>query len=237
MQRPQRETRFEVVPLSTIPALVATTETTSPRPLVLSISYDESLARTRELILDAAGIEVHTALDIQKAMWLFKKNRYQLIILGHSIPLKERQLIAQRLRSVSSTPILAISRAGERSSVPAEHHVNASDGPRRLLNVVRDILKIAEPPTAALNESESGDEVLMSGIYQLEHTAGHVPAESVFIKGELFPECPRCAEPIHFKLLMAAPSLDQDPDFQHVRQPLRSRKKATRAKKTRKSRL
>ena len=226
---PQRETQFEVVPLSKIPALVAAAESTSPRPHILSISYDESLARTRELILDAAGIEVHTALDIQKAMWLFEKNRYDLIILGHSIPLDERRLIAQRLRAVSSTPILAISRAGERSTVPAEHHVNAADGPRRLLNVVRGILKMAEPPTA-LNESESGDEVLMSGIYQLEH-ASHVPAESVFIKGELFPECPRCAEPIHFRLLMAAPSLDQDPDFQHVRQPLRSRKQPARAKK------
>jgi hypothetical protein len=237
VRMPQRDTQFEVVPLSKVPALAAASQSTSPRPQVLSISYDESLARTRELILDAAGIDVHTALDIQKAMWLFGKNRFDLVILGHSIPLNERQLIAERLRSVSSTPILAISRAGERSTVPAEHHVNASDGPRRLLNVVRKILNIAEPATAALNESESGDEVLMSGLYQLEHAAGHVPAESVFIKGELFPECSRCAEAIHFKLLMGAPSLEQDPDFRHVRQPLRSRKRQARRRKTGKPRL
>jgi DNA-binding response OmpR family regulator len=156
----QRAPQFEVIPLSEIPALAATRKTTSPRPQVLSISYDESLARTRELILDAAGIEVHTALDIQKAMWLFETNRYDLIILGHSIPLNQRRLIAQRLRALSSTPILAISRAGEKSPVQAEYHVDAGQGPRRLLNVVRNILKIAEPSTAAFNESESGDEVL-----------------------------------------------------------------------------
>jgi hypothetical protein len=76
----------------------------------------------------------------------------------------------------------------------------------------------------------------MSGIYQLEHTAGHVPAESVFIKGELFPECSRCPEPIHFKLLMAAPSLENDPDFRHVPQLQRSRKPQARSKRARKPR-
>lgn len=212
----QREPQFEIIPLKKISSLVASAERISPRPRVLSISYDESLARTRELILEAAGINVHTALDLQKAMGLFEKNRYDLVILGHSIPFKERQLIAQRLRAISSTPILAISRVGEHSPVPAEHHVNAADGPRRLLTMVRGILKMAEPAAATLNEGESGDEVIVSGIYELAHVGGHVPHESVFLKGDIFPDCARCAAPVQFSLLMAAPSLEQDPDFQHV---------------------
>lgn len=223
---PQRVTRFEVVPLKEIPALVAAAQ--SSRPRVLSISYDESLARTRELLLASAGVEVHTALDVQKAMGLFVKNRYDLVILGHSIPFSKRRLIAGRLRALSSTPILAISRAGERSPVQAEHQVNASDGPRQFLNAVRGILKMGELSSATLNEGESGDEVIVSGIYELAHAGGHVPGESVFLKGDVFPDCSRCSAAIAFKLLMAAPSLEQDPDFQHVRHAGWSRRRKPR---------
>lgn len=58
----------------------------------------------------------------------------------------------------------------------------------------------------------SGDEVVISGIYRVQHLGDHVrPAEAVLIKGMKLPACAECGA-VTFKLVRAAPTPAEEPD-------------------------
>lgn len=130
-----RTTNFEIVPK---PDLVPDGAPRQPR--ILSLSYDSTLARTREMILSAAGFQVATYTDGEQAVQACRRHSFDLIVIGHSIPLKERREMLTRVRALCQTPVLALLRHGEAPLTGADYVFDASQSPVQLLETVKNIL-------------------------------------------------------------------------------------------------
>ena len=109
---------------------------------ILSISYDRALLWTRQLLLEQLGYEVRSAEGFSQA-WdaaASKANRFDLIILGHSIPPTDKQAIVSHMRDSCDCPILALLRPYESPVSGAAVSIDAGD-PNALLGAVRKMLE------------------------------------------------------------------------------------------------
>jgi CheY-like chemotaxis protein len=105
---------------------------------ILSISYDKSLLATRQMILQSAGYEVTSALGLAEALTICKaRHDFDLLLMGHSIPQKDKIELFNALRPHCQAPLLSILRSGEAPISQAEYAVDAQDGPEALLAAVR----------------------------------------------------------------------------------------------------
>jgi DNA-binding response OmpR family regulator len=133
------KSNFEIVP---IPDLAPEPDCGPPR--ILSVSYDQSLARTRAMLLAAAGFDVETYTDLQRALKACKNEAFDLVIIGHSIPTVERKKLLQEVRSNCPTPVLALLRHGDAALYGADHVFDASQSPAQLLEMVANILQLSK---------------------------------------------------------------------------------------------
>jgi DNA-binding response OmpR family regulator len=104
---------------------------------ILAISYDQSLLLTRKLLLENAGYDVITAEGFVTASEACQEN-FDLAILGHSIPHRDKEQIIARLRQSSRAPILALLRPHEASVRGADLSVDTH--PAVLLASVKRLL-------------------------------------------------------------------------------------------------
>lgn len=109
---------------------------------ILSISYDLSLLWTRQLLLEQLGYEVVSAEGFAQAWDAAedKHNRFDLIILGHSIPTNDKSAIVTHMQDSCDCPILALLRPYESPVSEATRSIDAGD-PNAFLTAVRDMLK------------------------------------------------------------------------------------------------
>lgn len=141
-----RKTTFEVVPLSTIASLLGEVQEAganlAPKPArILSVTYDPSLGATREMLFASAGFQVSSALTIGQAVRLGAAALFDLVVIGHSIPIEERELLLKELRNRCSAPVLALYRLGEPPLIGANYSFDSAESPAHLLETVVDILK------------------------------------------------------------------------------------------------
>ena len=86
---------------------------------LLSVGFEYGLLIPRNRILENAGHKVVEATTETEALQHLQRSEFDLIILCYSIPDKEREELAQRMRSYNaSTPIVAIARRSQQ----AEYH-------------------------------------------------------------------------------------------------------------------
>src|SRR5215470_2290312 len=109
-------------------------------PSILSISYDESLLRTREWLLRAAGFSVTSALGFTEATVHCSNAVFDLVIVGHSIPRKDARVLIEQVRPHNHTRILSLRRQGEEPVPGADYCVESSQGPDVLLAAVKSAL-------------------------------------------------------------------------------------------------
>ena len=109
------------------------------RQKVLSISYDQSLLYTRRLILEQAGYEVITAHGFLEAMQLSQECKFDLAIIGHSIPRKEKEAILKRIKAICDAPVLSLYKADEGPLKGVDRAVDAMEGRQALLRGVQDV--------------------------------------------------------------------------------------------------
>lgn len=133
----ERKTHFEVVPK---PVIVLDADGDARPQRILSVSYDSTLARTREMIFSAAGFQVATYMDGEDAVQACRQHSFDLIVIGHSIPLNERRNLLAEVRGLCQTPILALLRHGEPPLPGADFVFDASQSPVQLLETVMNIL-------------------------------------------------------------------------------------------------
>ena len=136
--------RFEVVPLTEVAPLLGTAgakETKAPRPeKILSVSAHESLALTRFLLLSAAGFQVSSALSVKEAIQFCKTGSFNLVVIGHSLPVKEKQVLLKEVRRHSAAPVLGLYHRGEGQLADADYVLDSTDGPAALLEMVNRII-------------------------------------------------------------------------------------------------
>ena len=53
---------------------------------ILSISYNVALLQTREIMLSREGFEVQSAVGFRAAVDACESGKFDLVIMGHSIP-------------------------------------------------------------------------------------------------------------------------------------------------------
>lgn len=132
-----RKPNFEVVAKSEILSL----REAAPQPQrILSLSNDSSLARTREMLFVGAGFQVSTYMNTALAIQACRRESFDLIVIGHSIPLIERRNLLKEVRSLCDTPILAMLRHGEAPLPGADYMFDSSQNPAHLLEMVIHIL-------------------------------------------------------------------------------------------------
>jgi DNA-binding response OmpR family regulator len=138
--------RFEVVPLTKIAPLLDTRagneRRKTPHPeKILSVSFHESLATTRSLLFSGAGFQVASALTIEQAIELCKTETFQLVVIGHSLPAKDKKSLLKQIRSSCPVPVLALYHRAERKLEGADYTLDSTEGPVALLEMVNRIVR------------------------------------------------------------------------------------------------
>ena len=105
---------------------------------ILSVSYDELLLSTRELILHNRGHKVVSALGFTKALkHCQSRNKFDLFILGHSIPHSHKEFLIAAFRNCSSAPVIALTKYGERPVHGADFQIEPN--PEEFLKLVEKL--------------------------------------------------------------------------------------------------
>jgi CheY-like chemotaxis protein len=104
--------------------------------VVLAVGFDSSLMRTRSLVLQSAGHIVESASSLKEAVDRFRVGDFDLVLLCHSIPIKDREHLTCLIRATGSlTPVVSITRNHTRNHGECSEFVNATleDGPNKFL--------------------------------------------------------------------------------------------------------
>jgi DNA-binding response OmpR family regulator len=120
---------------------------------ILYVSYDEQILIARRRLLEQHGYVVTSALGFKEAMNVCGDDKeFQLFILGHAIPPKDKERLIAVFRQNCSAPILSLWRRNERVLDIADY-VAFSDDPAQFLKsvamiFVRYAVKAQIPQTA-----------------------------------------------------------------------------------------
>jgi DNA-binding NtrC family response regulator len=144
-----RKSTFEVVKLAQIAPLLkdaevignvedAGTKKTSAR--ILSVTYDRSLAATREMLFTSVGYQVSSTSSIDQALELCANKEFDLIVIGHSMPLEQTRFLVKELRLRCDTPLLVLQRPGESLATGVDYIFDSTESPALLLESVVNIL-------------------------------------------------------------------------------------------------
>jgi CheY-like chemotaxis protein len=107
---------------------------------ILSVSYDLPLLSSRRLLLESLGCEVVSASDFGQALKQCSNGtRFDLFVLGHSIPNADKNALITTFRSYRSAPIVALSKMGEEPAMGADFQIEPEPGP--LLEVISRIIE------------------------------------------------------------------------------------------------
>lgn len=107
---------------------------------ILSVSYDQALLSTRHMLLQQAGYEVTSACGFHEALESCKKGEFDLVLIGHSIPRKDKLSLIHVTRMVSQAPVLSILRPTSSALPEADYAVKSEEGPQALLIAVQQAL-------------------------------------------------------------------------------------------------
>jgi DNA-binding response OmpR family regulator len=107
---------------------------------ILSISYDAALLWTRQLMLQQLGFSVVSAEGFVAAMEACESRarEFDLAILGHSIPTKDKERIISHFRLHCDAPILALLRPHEGAVQSATRSLEPD--PEKLIAAVLEML-------------------------------------------------------------------------------------------------
>jgi CheY-like chemotaxis protein len=118
-----------------------------PLTIVLSVGFDLSLLRARGLVLESAGYLVKSASTLKGAADQFQSGDFDLVLLCHSVPRRDRDRLTSLIRaSGSRTPIVSI--AGSLGECDTFATATLEDGPNNFLAGIRDVLAKAEKAPA-----------------------------------------------------------------------------------------
>lgn len=110
-----------------------------PKARILSISYDEPLTRTRQMLLEREGYEVLSARGLAECIEQCERGDFDLFLLGHSIPHSDKLQMIDTFRRRSVAPIVSLRMTlGEHPVEGADYHVDPD--PEPLLETIAKII-------------------------------------------------------------------------------------------------
>ena len=79
---------------------------------IILVGYDSSLVASRQLILETVGYEVVSACGFKDAIDQCERGgKFDLFVLGHSIPRSHKQDLIVAFRSRCPAPVIALDEA------------------------------------------------------------------------------------------------------------------------------
>jgi DNA-binding response OmpR family regulator len=108
---------------------------------ILSISYDRSLLETRQMLLESAGYSVTSAHAFVNGYQECCQGKYDLILMGHSMPREDKTVLVAAIRKNGNAPVLSIRRHGDAPLTGAEYSIDCDEGPVALLAMIETALE------------------------------------------------------------------------------------------------
>jgi DNA-binding response OmpR family regulator len=106
---------------------------------ILSVSYNQLLLRTRQMLLESKGHEVVSSLGFTQSFSHCKRKKFDLFILGHSIPHSDKRALITAFRKQNRAPIISLRRSpGDELVDGADYHTETD--PELLLQLVDEVL-------------------------------------------------------------------------------------------------
>src|SRR5581483_497109 len=110
-----------------------------PKARILSVSYDESLLRTRQILLQREGYDVVSTRGFTESLKRCQEGGFDIFILGHSIPVSDKEHLIQAFHEKSPGPVVSLRRSiGEQKLDGAEYHIDPD--PEELLRLISQIV-------------------------------------------------------------------------------------------------
>ena len=107
---------------------------------ILSISYDPQLLLTRQMLLQAMGHEVVSAEGFAEALEQCENiHDFDLIVLGHTVPHKDKEALIRHCKAQGSSSLLALLRPHEPPLDDGTTSVESGD-PRGFIEAVRKLV-------------------------------------------------------------------------------------------------
>jgi DNA-binding response OmpR family regulator len=107
-------------------------------PHILSVSYDKALLNSRQLVLESEGYQVTSALGFQAALQACNVGKFDLFVLGHSIPTVDKEALIQDFRAHCSAPVIALAHIYESKVQGADYQTEPE--PKLLLELIQTVL-------------------------------------------------------------------------------------------------
>ena len=99
--------------------------------------------RTRHYIFEQAGFEVVSALGFSEAIAHCAEGKFDVVVLGHTLPPKDKTALVSALRDRCHCPVLSIRKPGQGKDPDADYSVDAGEGPEAMLAALREALGIS----------------------------------------------------------------------------------------------
>ena len=107
---------------------------------ILSVSYDPSLLETRQGLLESKGHSVVSVSSVSEAVESCNNGTpFDLFLLGHSIPDRDKELLIKVFRSNFAGPVVALKRGSEAQVRGADLEIDPD--PPLLLYAVATLLR------------------------------------------------------------------------------------------------
>ncbi len=119
-----------------------------PKARILSVSYDESLLRTRQILLQREGYDVVSTRGFTDSLKRCQEGGFDIFILGHSIPVSDKEHLIQTFHEKCPGPVVSLRRSiGEQRLDGADYHIDPD--PEEVLRLISQIVsKIASERAA-----------------------------------------------------------------------------------------
>jgi CheY-like chemotaxis protein len=134
-----RKTETSAIQLRLIGCHLMLLENIVPPKTILSISYDDTLLQTRQLLLETRGYSVTSSFGFTHSLEQCKRSHWDLIIIGHSIPDQDKRALMTQFRRNCQAPVLALHRLHEARLEDADYTITL-EHPEQLLVMVDKIL-------------------------------------------------------------------------------------------------
>ena len=131
----ERATRFPHVPLESIPALRSSKETA-----VLNICADPPLLETRTAILQVAGFHTVAAGSAAAALRELSAQPFQVVVLCHPIPARQRKDIGERARQrIPGVRTIMLYKVSSTEAADADVAMDSHEYPDVMINAIRKL--------------------------------------------------------------------------------------------------
>src|SRR5512141_2954392 len=122
---------------------------------VLSVARDSTLLLTRERTLQSLGLQVTSALGVKVAMGHCWDTHFDLLLIGHSIPVDERRALITAFARHSAGPIIELHLPDESYTALAKYTFDSTHSPEEFVAYIRKIVEETSSPPRAKGAASS----------------------------------------------------------------------------------